>query len=475
MTLPAALSITSASVGLLAALLALGMSSAPGWRELRWFALCAALAAIFNLANAPVTLASSSAHFVVLCARVQLLFGGLHAATWFKYVAVHERRALTRFEKAAIAGGVILSVLSLVPNLVLSEETVPRNIPWLGVTYRDPPPTDFGNIAIAYYLANIGFLFVRSTRQWLRGDDKSRAQALALGAVFLGALHDGLASSDVIRSPYLLDLSLLALVLIVGGSITSSFVSSARALEASSRQLEAAQSELVAKERLAALGELSAVVAHEVRNPLAVVFNALANLRRAQPGSAEHTALVAIIQEEAERLRDIVSDLLEFARPRPPILSPALLDEVVRGAVDAATNGASKTESDVVVEVTAPTELECDERLVRQAVVNLVTNALHASGRRGPVHVSVTPRERDALVVRVADDGDGVPDDLRERVFTPFFSTRPSGTGLGLAVVQRCAEAHGGRALLAPKNGRGAVFELELPRHASNGRGSVAP
>src|SRR6202000_3078514 len=141
--------------------------------------------------------------------------------------------------------------------------------------------------------------FIRSTRQWIRGDIASRAQALALGAVFFGALHDGLASSDVIRSPYLLDVSLLALVLIVGGSITSSFVASARALEASSRELAAAQSELVAKERLAALGELSAVVAHEVRNPLAVVFNALANLRRVQPGSTEHVALVAIIQEEA--------------------------------------------------------------------------------------------------------------------------------------------------------------------------------
>lgn len=471
MTLPAALSITSASVGLLAALLALGLSSAPGWRELRWFGIAAALAALFNLANAPVTL-DFSADFVILCSRLQLFFGGLHAAAWFKYDAVHERRALTRFEKGAIAGGIFFSCLSLVPKVVLLDHSVPRHIAWLGVTYRDPPPTTLGNIAIAYYLANIAFLFIRSTRQWLGGDDSSRAEALALGAVFFGAVHDGLASSDVIRSPYLLDLSLLVLVLIVGGSITSRVVASARALEASSRKLEAAQTELVAKERLAALGELSAVVAHEVRNPLAVVFNALANLRRTQPGSTEHTALVAIIQEEAERLRDIVSDLLEFASPRPPILSPALLDEVVRGAVDAAKNGAAKANDDVVVEVTAPTELECDERLVRQAVVNLVTNALHASGRKGPVHVSVKPSERDGLVVRVADDGDGVPDEMRERVFTPFFSTRPQGTGLGLAVVRRCAEAHGGRVSLAPKNGRGAVFELELPRHV---RGSVTP
>lgn len=455
MTLPAALSITSASVGLLAALLALAMSSAPGWRELRWFAACAAFAALFNLANAPITIPSVSEPTLLLASRWNLAFGGLHAATWFVFIAAQERRALTRYERIFVAVGIFWSALALVPGLIVENRIHPRPIAWLGVTYRDASPTMLGLGAVGTYVASVIFLFVRAVLRAIRGGEGARTAALALFVVVIGGIHDSLATADVIRSPYMLDFSLVALVLVVGGSVASRFV-------ANMRELAAAQKQLVEKERLAALGELSAVVAHEVRNPLAVVFNALASLRRAKPDTDEHAKLVAILQEEAERLRDIVSDLLEFASPRPPVWVPASLDEIVRSAASAAVSVAGANEGDVVVESHSPADLECDERLVRQAVLNLVTNALQASGRSGPVQVSIAKRDR-SFLVRVADDGDGVPDDLRERVFTPFFSTRPKGTGLGLAVVKRCAEAHGGEVELQLDGKRGAAFELRLP------------
>jgi two-component system sensor histidine kinase HydH len=260
----------------------------------------------------------------------------------------------------------------------------------------------------------------------------------------------------------------------VGGSLTLSFVANARALVVSSRSLTVAHEALVKRERLAALGELAAVVAHEVRNPLAVVFNATAGLRKTQPGSKDHEALLGIVQEEAERLRDIVSDLLEFARPRPPHFVETEIAAVVRGAIESARAEAGASEPDVSLEVkhgVSPTS--CDERLVRQAVINLVTNALHAPGRRGPVRVTLEPAgadgdgerdARDGIVLCVADDGAGVPEELRERVFTPFYSTRPRGTGLGLAVVKSSAEAHGGDVSLTTTPGGGATFRLRLPR-----------
>ena len=467
MTLPAAFSLTSTSVGLMAALLALGMSSAPGWRELRWFALCAAFASLFNLANAPITLPSASIETLLLCSRLNLFFGGLHAATWFVFIAARERRPLSRFEQVVIAIGVLLSSLALIPGAVVQNVVHARPIPWLGATYRDSPPTALGNGAVIYYVACVTYLLARSLHRWRRGDTDARTQALALVFVVFGGIHDGLATADIIRSPYLLDFSLIALVLVVGTSMTTRFVASARQLELSARKLEVAQTQLVAKERLAALGELSAVVAHEVRNPLAVVFNAVASLRRAQPGSQEHGKLIDIVQEEAERLRDIVSDLLEFASPRPPVLSPASLDEIVRGAVEAARSVVGCPEPDVIVEIATSPEIECDERLVRQAVLNLVTNALQANGRSGPVRVSIRGEQEDpTLTVCVADDGEGVPEEMRERIFTPFFSTRPKGTGLGLAVVRRCAEAHGGKVSFHANGNRGAAFEIELPRRA---------
>ncbi|MDF2692437.1 MAG: Flagellar sensor histidine kinase FleS [Labilithrix sp.] len=442
------------------------MSSAPGWRELRWFAVCASLAALFNLANAPIT-TSVGEPILLLASRLALFFGGLHAAAWVKYAAEHDRRKLSRGEIAWIAGGVAVSVLALVPGLVLESRIVPRPIAYLHVIYADAPPTKFGLFAMAYYEASACLLFVRALmRRRRRSDPEATAHTVALGALVFGGLHDVLASADVLRSPYILDLALLVLVLAVGGTISSRFVASAQALEASSRQLEAAHRELLKKERLAALGELSAVVAHEVRNPLAVVFNATAGLRRTQPGTTDYLALVTIVQEEAERLRDIVSDLLEFARPRPPVLAAAALDEIVRGAVTAACSVAGTGATEAVVEVHDDVgHVTCDERLVRQAVVNLVTNALQTTGRRRPVHIGITEDEsRRAVLVRVVDDGSGIADDVRERIFTPFFSTRPKGTGLGLAVVRRCADAHGGDVVVRSTPGGGATFELSLPR-----------
>lgn len=459
----------SASVGLLAALLALGMSSAPGRRELRWFSGCAALATLFNVSNVLVTMRVPTE--LVLCgSRLNLFFGGLHTAAWFQYTAVRERRSLTKLEHGIVLGAVLLSLAALVPGLVLEDRLFTRDVPWLGVTYADAPPTTFGLAVYAYHAAGLLLLVVHYAVQRARGAREVTAQCVALGAVFLAIVHDALESVGTIGGPYLLDVALFVMVIAVGGSLTSSFVTNARALEISSRKLAGAQEQLVKRERLAALGELAAVVAHEVRNPLAVVFNATAGLRRAAPGSADHEALLSIVQEEAEHLRDIVSDLLEFASPRPPLFAPVALDEVVKGGVEAARREAHALEDDVVFEVeTESTRTFCDERLVRQAVINLVTNALHAPGRRGPVRVLIESvaadeRQEDSLEIRVIDDGRGIAADLQERIFTPFYTTRPSGTGLGLAVVRSSAEAHGGEVVVSGTPGGGATFTVRLPR-----------
>jgi two-component system sensor histidine kinase HydH len=454
-------------VGLLAALLAFGMSSAPGWRELRWFALCAALAALFNLSNVLVTLRAPEAT-VLLLSRICLCCGGLHAAAWFKYSAEQQRRDLNPYERVVVGVGVVLSLASLVPNVVLSDRLYTREVAWLGITYADAPPTRFGEFAFLYHAAGLSYLFVRYARARARGDRDSTAQCVAIGAVLLGAIHDALASAGVIRTPYILDVGNLVLVLAVGGSLTRNFVTSARALEVSSRRLDVAQQELVKRERLAALGELAAVVAHEVRNPLAVVFNATASLRKAKLGGDDHQRLLDIVQEEADRLRDIVSDLLEFARPRPPQMAPATLSEVVSAAIAAARDEVGAAEDAVSLEVGGEVRpLVCDERLVRQAVINLVTNALQAPGRRTAVRVRVErdhARDEESVLIRVADDGEGVAEELRERVFTPFFSARPTGTGLGLAVVRSSVEAHGGDVALTTTPGGGATFTIRLPR-----------
>jgi signal transduction histidine kinase len=154
----------------------------------------------------------------------------------------------------------------------------------------------------------------------------------------------------------------------------------------------------------------------------------------------------------------MVTALLELARPEQAKLAPTPVMELVRSSIDAAR---SMVEPEAEVRLVVPERISMarvDEQKVHQALVNLISNAVQATGRRGPVLVRVTVEGEGAPMLRVdvIDDGDGVPLELRERVFAPFFTGRAKGTGLGLAVVRRVAEAHRGSATVEPTPGGGA-------------------
>lgn len=237
------------------------------------------------------------------------------------------------------------------------------------------------------------------------------------------------------------------------------------ALEQTRHQLEEAQADLAKKEHLASLGELAAVVAHEVRNPLAVIFNALATLKRALQPDEQGKLMLDVITEESERLNRMVTSLLDMARPEAARLAPTQVVELVRSSIDAA-RGMAEPGGEVRLQLPSALPLaRLDEQKLHQALVNLIHNALQATGRRGPVvvRVSVEPGPAPALRVEVIDDGDGVPPELRERVFAPFFTGRARGTGLGLAVVRRVAEAHRGSVTVEGTPGGGATFVLRVP------------
>jgi two-component system, NtrC family, sensor histidine kinase HydH len=227
-------------------------------------------------------------------------------------------------------------------------------------------------------------------------------------------------------------------------------------------QLERAQQRLVRGERLAALGELSAIVAHEVRNPLGVIFNSLGSLRRLLRPTGDAQVLLDIVGEEADRLNRIVGDLLDFARPATPELRPESLARVVEEAVGVAL--AQRPPGVEVVHDLDPALplVRVDVRLVRQAVLNVAVNAVQAMPRGGRITVR-TRREPDAAVVELEDTGTGIPDEVKDRIFEPFFTTKASGTGLGLAVVKRIVEGHGGTITAASRPGQGTRFLLRFP------------
>ena len=226
------------------------------------------------------------------------------------------------------------------------------------------------------------------------------------------------------------------------------------------------QRQLVQRERLAALGELAAIVAHEVRNPLGVIFNSVGALRRAlAPSAGDAAFLLAAISEEADRLNRIVGDLLDFARPPRPALAPTSVGEICEEAVATVSGargaGGARYDVRLAVQRGLP-RVPVDRRMLRQALVNLLTNAEQAMPRGGRIVVEAR-LEAGSAVVGVRDEGPGIPSEIRNRIFEPFFTTKATGTGLGLAVVRRILDAHGGEVTVTTGPGLGTQVLLHLP------------
>ena len=240
-------------------------------------------------------------------------------------------------------------------------------------------------------------------------------------------------------------------------------------LAEANRRLKEAQEEARRSERLAALGQLSAGLAHEIRNPLGVIKGSAEMLSRklhdSEPLSAE---LAGYISSEVNRLNALVARFLDFARPSRLELrsldAPALLDHSL------ALVRAQFPEARVDVHTSyAPglPPLWADEQLCEQLFVNLFTNAYQAmEAAPGSLHVSAAPDSLDGetgVAIEVEDSGPGIPDDIRQQIFNPFVTSKKNGVGLGLSIVAKVVDDHHGSIRLKSGSGRGACFRVFLP------------
>lgn len=459
LNLPATISLTAAALGLLFASLTVVVASAPGLRDIRMFGASCLFGALYAVLSATMALPVSPA-IGEMATRAALTVAGLHTSSWLAYRVRRERRSTTTFEKVQLVVLVAVAFGALIPGLYVRGPWH-HEIPMLGAVYQEGRATWIGGAAMALDCLAVLRLFLRAFARLRTGNRTDRAEVIGLGALLATAAHDTLVSLALVPTPYLLDLGYLVLVVAMTFALTKHFVERSLALEASSLELARTQEELVARERLVALGEMSAVVAHEVRNPLGVIFNAVASLKR-RGATDEQRQLLRIVEEEAERLKRMVSDLLHFAQPRRLTAADVTAEAMVVSAVDAARASLGVADEEVAIDLPSGATLHCDDRLIRQAIVNLVTNAIQANGRRSPVQVAVRFDDGAALIV-VTDDGEGVAKDIVGDVFRPFFTTRASGTGLGLSVVRKIVEAHGGTIALSETPGGGATFTMRLP------------
>lgn len=219
-------------------------------------------------------------------------------------------------------------------------------------------------------------------------------------------------------------------------------------------------------ERLTAAGQLSASLAHEIRNPLASISGAAGILTRGQASSEDRAECLQILIKESQRLNQLLTSFLDFARPRLPRLQGIEPLEMVQSVTSLAQHAASRDGISLQVQADGKMrEVECDPEQVKQLLLNLVLNAIQATEGPGTVIVRAL-FVGDALRIEVCDHGHGITPEQKDHIFEPFFTTKENGTGLGLAIAANIASQHGGSLTFVP-DASGTIFRFEMPASAN--------
>jgi PAS domain S-box-containing protein len=232
-----------------------------------------------------------------------------------------------------------------------------------------------------------------------------------------------------------------------------------------------AEERLAQQAALARVGQLAAVVAHEVRNPLAGIKGALQVLMSRRSADDPELPVMRDVVGRIDSLSDLINDLMLFARPRPPQPTSFPLHAVLLEAVAILRRDPAGAPLDVSVSGSDIT-LTADADMVRATILNLLLNAAQAMGGHGQITLATSQYDRQCII-EVADTGPGIPSELREQIFEPFFTTKARGGGLGLPIARRTAELHGGTLTVRVPPTGGTIFTLTIPLHGPIERGGA--
>jgi two-component system, NtrC family, sensor histidine kinase HydH len=304
---------------------------------------------------------------------------------------------------------------------------------------------------------------------WKGGIGAAVLAALCYAPHVLMGLNEGTEPRRYIGSEAteILDFFLVGLV---AGILADRERKQTRSLQRTTTELNAVYQELQQNfermkrsERLYAIGQLSAGLAHEVRNPLASIGGAAAILRKNSGSEERRQEFLEIIEKECLRLNRLLTNFLEFARPRPPQYQLAEVGPILESVVDLAAHAVGRQpiqlRTDTKPDVPA---IACDPEQIKQVLLNLTINSLQAMPDGGEIVLS-TRVDGARVVIEVKDQGPGISPENLDRIFDPFFTTKDAGTGLGLSVAHQIVSQHGG--ILNAKNNfdRGATFSLSMP------------
>ncbi|HYP90360.1 MAG TPA: ATP-binding protein, partial [Polyangiaceae bacterium] len=446
----------------------------PGWRDQRWFWLIAASASLYTAFNVVVTL-DVPVWAVQLGAHGNWVSLALHVIAWNLHSAAHFHERPTRFERAFIGLVSTVGVLALLPNVLLGSGVLTHH--FFGIAYHEPPTTMLGSLAALPLYAALLIPLARFLRD-ARNNDDARRYAAGLLVLAATGLNDLLASTGRYSLPYLLDFGFLLMVTLVWTALMERFTSATHRLDMLSTQLEGivtqrteelakAHEALAQAERLAAIGRLSAGVAHEINNPSAAVVSNLSYLKTSLAnGSLPHDAEEALADSLTSmgKIARIVRQLLDTGRVAATDSSARTTFDVALAVANAVQTARAAMDRplEIVLEVPAMFGVG-DQLMVEQVLVNLIVNGAQAVPESRAPRIQIRAEKLTSGVrLTVTDNGEGMSADVVRRAFEPFFSTKPfgKGTGLGLSVSLGLAKAVGGDLRVSDTSPAGTTMEL---------------
>lgn len=233
------------------------------------------------------------------------------------------------------------------------------------------------------------------------------------------------------------------------------------------RELQDSFEQLKRADRLSAVGQLSAGLAHEIRNPLASIEGAVDILERNEGADTRGGEFFAIIKKECQRLNGLLTSLLDFARPRQPRIKSMDVREVIESVVQLTGHTGERKGTSIEVRVPDGTpQIQGDPEQLQQVILNLTLNAIQAMPEGGRI-VLEAEQQGSEFVIQVIDEGDGMDDANLDKIFDPFYTTKQSGTGLGLAVAHQIVDQHGGILKATANKEKGMTFSVVLPLQRS--------
>ena len=216
-------------------------------------------------------------------------------------------------------------------------------------------------------------------------------------------------------------------------------------------------------EHLSTIGEMTAAISHEIRNPLGIIKSSAELLKKKMAKADQPTTIIDIVVEESIRLNNIIKDFLDFARPMTPLLKPCHIDEIIEKNIHYLSEQIQENDFTVDKEFTQPIpEIMADADRLYQAFLNIMLNAFQAMPLGGKLTINILS-EHDRIVIAFHDQGKGIPEESLKKIWNPFFTTKEMGTGLGMGIVKNIIESHHGNVELFNRDSGGVTVQITLP------------